>query len=285
MGTVAVEGVSMEYREEGSGDPVVLVHGGVSDLRSWEAQTSAFASQHRVVNYSRRYHWPNEPIPEGVPDPISVHVDDLVGLLESLELASAHLVGHSWGAYTCLLAALRRPDLVRSLVLEEPPVLSLLTSTPPRPTELVKLLVTNPGGALAFMRFGAGAVNPTIKAFKRGDRPAGARAFASGVTGRDYDTLSEARREQVDINAAPLEAELVRGGLEDITEAQVATVQAPALLVNGERSPPVFHRLNDILGKRLPNAARVTVPAASHWAHEDNPGQFNTAVFEFLSRH
>lgn len=285
MGTVAVDGVSMEYRDEGSGDPVVLVHGGVSDLRSWEAQTSAFASHHRVVNYSRRYHWPNEPIPEGVPDPISVHVDDLVSLLESLELPPAHLVAHSWGAYTCLLAALRRPDLVRSLVLEEPPVLSLLTSTPPRPTELVKLLVTNPGGALAFMRFGAGAVNPTVKAFKRGDQAAGARAFASGVTARDYDSLSEARREQISVNAAPLEAELVRGGLEDITEAEVESVRAPALLVNGERSPALFHRLNDILEKRLPNASRVTVPAASHWAHEDNPREFNTAVLEFILGH
>lgn len=53
--TATVNGTTLAYREQGDGDPVVFVHGHISDLRTWEQQLSAFADSYRAIAYSRRY--------------------------------------------------------------------------------------------------------------------------------------------------------------------------------------------------------------------------------------
>ncbi len=45
------------------------------------------------------------------------HVDDLQTLLHSFGAVQAHLVGHSYGAFLCLLLAIKEPRFVRTLVL------------------------------------------------------------------------------------------------------------------------------------------------------------------------
>ena len=81
-------------------------------------------------------------------------VDDLQALIRSLDAAPAHLVGHSYGAFLCLLLAIREPHLVRTLTLAEPPVTTLLVSNKPGPLEIMKLLVTRPRTAAAIITFG-----------------------------------------------------------------------------------------------------------------------------------
>jgi pimeloyl-ACP methyl ester carboxylesterase len=66
------------------------------------------------------------------------HVDDLAAFLRAIDAVPAHLVGNSWGAFIALLTAIRHPDLVRTLVLEEAPVMPLFVSAPPRPPERVR---------------------------------------------------------------------------------------------------------------------------------------------------
>src|SRR6266498_1583759 len=55
-GKVSANGLSFAYVDEGSGTPVVLVHGSVSDYREWSKQMSQLARHYRVIAYSRRYH-------------------------------------------------------------------------------------------------------------------------------------------------------------------------------------------------------------------------------------
>jgi pimeloyl-ACP methyl ester carboxylesterase len=55
------------------------------------------------------------------------NVEDLAELIiKRLNLGPVHLIGHSYGALTALYTTYQHPDLVRSLVLGEPPVMSLL---------------------------------------------------------------------------------------------------------------------------------------------------------------
>jgi len=56
----------VEIIERGSGDPVLFVHGSASDYRTWRSQLDDFSNQYRAIAYSRRYHWPNDPIPDDV---------------------------------------------------------------------------------------------------------------------------------------------------------------------------------------------------------------------------
>lgn len=282
ISTAVVNGVRLAYEEHGDGEPVVLVHGGVSDMRSWEAQVVALAREYRVINYSRRYHVPNEEIPEGVADPMSAHVDDLAGLLEAFDAGPAHLVGHSWGAITCLTLGVRSPALVRTMVLEEPPLMSLVVGLPPSPGQMLRLLVNDPAMALPLIRFGRG-IKPSTKALARGDHETGLRLFLRAV-GADLDGLSEDRREQRRANVKPLEAEFVRGGLEPLGKADASRATAPTLILNGDRSAVFFQRVADRLARVMPNAERAEVAGASHWVHEDAPSAVNDLILAFLRR-
>ena len=292
MGTFAVEGIksvrvngaSLAYMERGTGEPVVFVHGGYSDLRTWLAQIPAFAQEYRTITYSRRYARPNGDIPRGQDDQMMPHVNDLADLLVALDAVPAHLVGNSWGAFICLLAAIKQPALVRTLVLCEPPVLPLFVSSVPKPQEIILLLLRRPRTAIALLNFGIKVLQPTEKAYKQGDYEEGTRAFVRGILGADaYDVLPEARKEQMRENESTNIAQMLGAGFPLLSEAEVRGVTAPTLLVTGERSPALFRRdLTLRLADFLPNVRRVEIQEASHIMHEQKPAAFNEEVLSFL---
>ena len=79
--TATVNGTTLAYREQGEGEPVVFVHGGISDLRVWEQQLPTVSRSYRAVTYSRRFARPNEDIDPGADDPWPQHVEDLAAFL------------------------------------------------------------------------------------------------------------------------------------------------------------------------------------------------------------
>jgi pimeloyl-ACP methyl ester carboxylesterase len=283
--TAAVNRITLAYREMGEGEPVVFVHGSASDLRTWERQLPAIGTAYRAIAYSRRYARPNEDIEPGLDDQMLTHVEDLVAFLGAIDASPAHLVGNSWGAFICLLTASRHPEVVRSLVLEEPPVLSLFVSSPPRPTELLPLFVRRPRTALAILRFGAGTIAPTQRAFRRGEDEEAMRRFASGVLGREaYEQVPPDRVQQMRENLHALRAQLLGAGFPPLADDDVRSVEVPALLVTGERSPAAFRRLSDRLHELLPSSQRVEIAATSHRMHEEQPGAVNDAILGALAR-
>lgn len=284
MANLNINRAQLEYMEDGSGEPLVFVHGSASDHRTWVRQRGEFATQYRVIAYSRRYHWPNEPIPEGSDYSMIEHVDDLQALLHALDAVPAHLVGHSYGAFLCMLLAMREPRLVRTLVLAEPPVITLFISNSPKPMEILRLLAARPRTAVAILKFGAKGVAPAIKAFRQGDMEAGIRIFGNAVFGPDgYHHLPESRKAQVQDNLTNVKAELLGSGFPPLDAGQVRGIRTPALLVSGEHSIDLFHRLTGRLNELLPNAERVEIPMATHLMHEDNAAAYNAAVLSFLA--
>jgi pimeloyl-ACP methyl ester carboxylesterase len=284
--TVDVNGAALAYRERGEGEPVVFVHGSASDLRSWDQQLPALGTSYRAIAYSRRYARPNQDIEPGKDDQMLPHVDDLSSLLLVLDAAPAHLVGHSWGAFISLLTAVRHPELVRSMVLAEPPVLSLFMSTPPRPPELLRLFIRRPRTACVILGFTVKTAFPAMKAFRRGDDEQALLTFGSGYLGKQgYEQLSEERRQQLRENVNTLRAQLLGAGFPPLSEDEVRHVVAPTLLMTGERSPAFPLVLADRLQQLLPNAERVGIPDATHAMTEENAGAVNEAILGFLARH
>src|SRR5688572_31823986 len=127
---VDANGMSFAYMEAGSGPPVVLIHGSVSDYREWSKQMKPLTRHYRVIAYSRRYHWPNAAPTANADASLEVQVEDLAAIIKTLKIGPAHLVGHSYGAAVALQLALRHPELVRTLVLAEPGVAGVLTDGP-----------------------------------------------------------------------------------------------------------------------------------------------------------
>jgi len=283
MTTIGLNGYSLKYREDGSSEPLVLVHGSASDYRTWQAQQDIFAEKFRTIVYSRRYHWPNEQIAEGADYSMAEHVDDLQALLQALDAAPAHLVGHSYGAFVCLMLAIQAPQLVRSLVLAEPPAITLFVSNSPKPLEILKLLVTRPRTAAAIVKFGAEGVDPATAALERNDREEALRVFGEATLGPEaFCQLSATRLEQARANF--IEAELLGSGFPPLDDGQLRSVGAPTLLICGQSSPGLFHRLADRIEELIPRTERIAIPGASHIMHEDNARAYNAAVLSFLAR-
>lgn len=115
----------LEYERWGDGAPVVLVHGSLATAaEEWEAQRPLADDGYQLVVFDRRGYGANAHA--AAAEDFLADADDVVELLEG----GAHLVGHSYGGLGALLAAARRPDLVRSLTLLEAPVSEVVTDQP-----------------------------------------------------------------------------------------------------------------------------------------------------------
>lgn len=286
MSKITIGDAQLEYRKEGDGDPVLLVHGSASDYRTWHYQQDAFSKQYLTISYSRRYHWPNEPIQEGEDYSMALQVDDLQKVIQSLDSAPIHLIGHSYGAFLCMLLTIREPQLVKTLVLLEPPAITLFVSNEPKPLEIFKLLITRPGAAFALVKFGANGVVPAKKALLKGNTEGGIRKFAEAVFGPGaFDHFSPANRSSLLDNSANIRAELLGSGFLPVDIKRLQKLQMPTLLITGQRSIPLFRHLTDRLEELIPNTERIEIPGASHMMQVDNPEAFNRAVLSFLAKH
>ncbi len=284
--TVIVNGRELAYVAQGSGEPVIFVHGSISDLRIWDKQVAAFAENHRAIAYSRRYAWPNTEIPDGEDDLLPPHVDDLAQLIKKLDAAPAHLVGNSRGGFICLLAALSHPELVRTITVEEPPVIPLFVSTPPKPQQLLKLFATRPRTGAALMKLFGTGLGPATTAFKRGDVEGGVRIFARAVIGAEvYESLPPEIKQMMLDNGKGLSAELLGAGFPPFTDADARRITTPALLLASDKSAALFRRLVDRLQQLLPSNQRVDISNASHVMHFDQPVAVNHAVMDFIAKH
>lgn len=127
---ITVNGAELSYIDQGSGIPVVLVHGSLNDLRTWAFQMGPFSKFYHTIAISRRYHYPNDFADDGWDYSALNHAEDLATFIEELELAPAHIVGHSYGAYACAILTVRHPELIRTSVLFEPPIIPMLSAVP-----------------------------------------------------------------------------------------------------------------------------------------------------------
>ena len=125
-GQIEVNGMPVSYVDDGSGEPVVFLHGAVSDLRVWEAIRDAVAKRYRFVAPTLRYFGTAEWLDKGGRFSVAAHADDIAAFIEAMHLGPVHLVGWSYGGNVATAVALEHPDVVRSLILFEPAISSMV---------------------------------------------------------------------------------------------------------------------------------------------------------------
>jgi len=272
---VFINGDSIHYIEQGQGPPVIFVHGSLGDYRAWQGQMDTFAVHHRVIAYSRRFAYPNKQVINDTADYSPArHAKDLTAFIKALQLEPVHLVGHSYGAFIALSTTLDHPELVRSLSLGEPPVMSLLQHAR--------------GGDTIFRNFVDQALNPAGKAFKNNDNEKALAVFLGGVMGDSlyYSKLPPEARDYLMTNTLEL-----RGGTltQDfsplVTCDDLKKVKTPILVLEGDRSPLLFTAINDELERCLEHEELVTITNSSHGLKSDTPGEFNKRLLVFKNRH
>ena len=271
MKQVSVGDDKLAYVEAGQGDVIVLVHGGFQDYRLWEQHLPVFSKGYRVIAYSRRNHFPNSTSNDGLPDGAAdAHGEDLTAFLTALGVKQAHIVAHSSGAHAALFFASNHPEMVRTLVINEPPASALIVGTP--------------AGADILKAWGV-RFAPSQAALRQGDIDAGLRLFADAVGGPGtYDRRSDDERKMMRDNAPPHVADAKSTRRPAFTCDMARRISSPTLVTNGERSPEFFHRIADELERCLPNRTRVFIPGASHTVPSENPQAYDEAVLAFITR-
>ena len=109
-----------EYLDHGQGEPVVFVHGTLSDYRSWGFYLVPISENHRFITYSRRYFGTQDWVDDGENFKSQTHVQDLIDFIEALDAGPIHVVSWSTGVITAMHAAIQRPDLFKSAIHYEP---------------------------------------------------------------------------------------------------------------------------------------------------------------------
>lgn len=183
-------------------------------------------------------------------------------------------MANSWGAYIALVFALQHPTLVRSLVLGEPPVLSLLPRT-----------AVGEGLLQSWLRR---VIEPSRKAFQSGDHEEGLRRFWHAVCGDGcYDKIPQSRRAVLVKTQAPeLRSQLMTdpsANLPPLDCGALGGLNRPTLLVTGERTLGWFFLVTAELERCLAGEAHVMVPDAGHGPHGENSAFYNQAVGECLA--
>jgi pimeloyl-ACP methyl ester carboxylesterase len=115
--TVEVNGISLHVKEDGSGTPVLLLHGWPDSAYVWRNQIP-FLTRHgfRTIAPDMRGFGQSSRPAEAAEYALSKSVSDVIGLLDALELDSAHVVGHDWGAAVAWGTAMAHPDRIEKLV-------------------------------------------------------------------------------------------------------------------------------------------------------------------------
>lgn len=116
MATIEVNQVELHYHEVGTGkETLVFSHGYLMNHTMFEQQIAVFKDHFRCIAFDHRGHSQSEVTQSGYD--LDNLVTDAIGLIEGLNLGPVHFVGMSTGGFVGMRIALRRPDLLRSLVL------------------------------------------------------------------------------------------------------------------------------------------------------------------------
>jgi len=230
------------------------------------------SQNHRVIAISRRYAWPNrQPASDDSFDcTVALHSKDLVAFMKTLDLPSAHLMGHSYGAMIALRTAIDQPDLVKSLVLGEPAVETMISGT------------VKGDSLIADFRSSA---NVAVSLYKEGKNEETVRQFLKTVLGSDeaYDIVPQAVRNGWLQNLVEGICISETQDLASISREDLRQIETPTLLIKGEYSPAYLALASDSLNVAMPNSELKLLPNASHGLQGENPSQFNKLVVSFLN--
>jgi pimeloyl-ACP methyl ester carboxylesterase len=277
---IEVNGVQLRYLDQGKGVPVVFVHGAFEDYRAWQPQMEAFSQQHRTIAYSRRYNYPNPEVTLGTHYSAVVDADDLAALITKLKLGPVHVVAVSHGACVALFLALKHPELVRSLVLSEPPILAWLPAIE--------------GGKPLFTDIMSKVWDPAVRGFREGDE-AGVKAAIDGFGEIGYSgseekmtfaTLPLEVRTQLLENAREWRAlTMSKDAFPDFPVAAARSITAPTLLLSGQRSLALHGLIDTQLATLLPHVERNILTGATHEMWNERPEECRNAALPFIAKH
>lgn len=263
-------GARIAYRDDGRRDapPLLCIHGSWDDHHSWDGFVALLPGM-RIVRYDRRGHSQSSAPPgQGR---LGEDVADAVALLDHLQIARAHIAGHSYGANVAIMIAAQHAERVETLMLHEPPVFALLAGD---------------AAAEALRMQAAGLMAQAAQAIEQGRAEEGARLFLEKVAFGEGSWLTlfdeEAR------------ATLLRNAgtwLDQYRDPERLAVDVRALgdfpraiaLSTGTATLPAYAEVIRRIGEILPGSVTYPIGQAGHGAHISHPSEMARAFLDHVA--
>jgi pimeloyl-ACP methyl ester carboxylesterase len=247
---LTIRGLRIRYVAQGSGKPLLLLHGWGTSLDTFHAMAADLARVCRVVAFDFPGHGESD-VPPG-----TWHVDDFMeltrGVMAELGIERAAVLGHSFGGRVAIKLAAAHPQAVERLVLVD-------AAGVPQPRTVRRAL------RRAASRF-ANAIGRNLGSPGQAIR----RAIVRRIASPDY------------LNAGPLRATFVAIVNEDLRPS-LPDIKCPTLLVWGETDDDTPLADARTMEKLIPGATLLILKNAGHFSYLDQYGRLRLALIPFLN--
>jgi pimeloyl-ACP methyl ester carboxylesterase len=259
------DGASIAWREAGDGPAVVLLHATLASGRELEPLVTTLAGDgFRVLAPDRRGSGDTRVHGDAPSAPIdaSVHVADLVAILEAAGTGPALVAGHSFGGCIALELAAREPGLVAGVWAWEPPYAPVA-----------------PGSIRAQLE---AIGRRTVDGAAQGGPPAAAGAFFDAVSApATVAGLPPSARERIEAAGA---AAIADASLLGLDAGGLAAIRCPVIVATGGASWPAYAAIAAALAERIPTAAVESHAGAAHMTPISRPDLAAGSIRAFAAR-
>ena len=257
--TNSADGTRIAFWREGSGAPLLLVHGGLCDHLAWHFAVPYLARQFTVYTFDRRGRGASGDTP---PYAVERESEDVAAMLDAIG-RPGHLLGHSAGAILALAAAGRADNLL-SLMLYDPPF--VVDGARERP--------------------GPGILEQIQALLATGDRDQALR-----IAIRETVAMPDSQIEQMRAGPGWEHLRSAAGAIphdwmlweERLVPERLTALRMPVLLLLGSESPPWIRASTEAVRTALSRARMVELPGQGHDAMITAPELFARAVTDFAN--
>lgn len=249
--------------EQGSGDPVILIHGGgagADSISNWAACLPFFSKRKRVIAFDMvGFGQTDKPDPTNFTYSQAARNSQAVSFIEALGLERVSIVGNSMGGATALGVAARRPDLVENLVLM---------------------------GSAGIPGMDSAVLDPVINYDFTLD---GMRRIIAVLTNPDYVIDEEQVRYRYELTLKPdtqAAYTAIMGWVRDnefgYSLDEIKRIQTRTLVVHGKEDKvvPLAHAYKFL--ELLENSSAYLIPHCGHWVMKEYPEIFSRVTLDFL---
>ncbi|MCB9194669.1 MAG: alpha/beta fold hydrolase [Flavobacteriales bacterium] len=251
--------MKLNYKREGSGDPLLIVHGLFGNLDNWQTLGKKFAEDFDTILIDQRNHGHS---PHSDDFDYDYMAGDLIELIEDLGLKKVDIIGHSMGGKAAMRLAQLRPDLIDKLI---------VVDIGPKGYPMHHDTILEGLHAIDFKIVHSRSKAHEILSQYITDE--GVKQFLlKNLYWKDKGILDW----RINLPVIENNMDKIIGQLPDVE------VEIPTLFIRGEKSNYIVENDYTDIFMQFPNSDIETVYNAGHWIHAENPFDFYNLVIEFL---
>ncbi|MEH6466038.1 MAG: alpha/beta fold hydrolase [Porticoccus sp.] len=254
--------MKLNYSIQGSGQPVILMHGMFGSLSNLGLLGRALSDSYSVISVDMRNHGES---PHNLVMDYPSMSDDIIELMDNFNFDQAILIGHSMGGKVAMQVAMNHPERVNKLVIAD---IAPVDYKPDRHggvlEGLTSLAATRPTSRKEADQLLATYVDePSVRAFllknliRAEDGRFDLRLYMEGITANYYDKLTLAPTGE--------------------------PFSGPALFIKGENSAYIQDKHRRKVLQLFPDTKLKVIANTGHWLHAEKPETFNKTVSTFLN--